>query len=394
MTTLRKCGMAPFVGLVALAAVVLPVGAQETVDDRWLPFVGCWEPVNGEADAGLLCFNLANGGVSMVNMAAGASVSVEQLVADGQMRTVSAEGCEGSESVEFSSNGRRAFTRSEFVCGAGTPRTGTGVMAFTSQTQWIDVRALDVDGETVTWVQHYRLVGMDRLLEEGVSDPSEGLGMAVRTARMVAARAIDLGDVEEAVKRIDEKAVETWVAAQGGGFDLDADDLERLADNGVPEGVIDVVVAVSYPHSFVVEATGSIETAGARTAYRGYRGYMAYNPFFGPGAYASYGYSPFGYFGSAYSYGYGYGYGYGSGYYGGYGGYGPVVVVVTPRSSGGRVYNGRGYSSGGSASGGTARPRSGSSQPSYSTGGSRVGSSGGSSSGSTGRTAKRRRGGS
>ena len=42
MTTLRKCVMAPFVGLVALAAVVLPVGAQETVADRWLPFVGCW----------------------------------------------------------------------------------------------------------------------------------------------------------------------------------------------------------------------------------------------------------------------------------------------------------------------------------------------------------------
>jgi len=263
-------------------------------------------------------------------------------------------------------------------------------MAFTSQNQWVDVRSLDVDGETVAWVQHYRLLGMDRLLEEGVSDPSEGLGMAVRTARMVAARAIDLGHVEEAVTRIDEKAVETWVAALGGRFDLDADDLERLADNGVPEGVIDVVVAVSYPRSFAVEATGSIETAGARTAYRGYRGYMAYNPFFGPRAYASYGYSPFGYYGS----GYGYGYGYGPGYYGGYGGYGPVVVVVTPRYSGGRVYNGRGYSSGGSASGGTARPRSGSSQPSYSTGGSSVGSSGGSSSGSTGRTAKRRRGGS
>ena len=236
-------------------------------------------------------------------------------------------------------------------------------------------------------------------MEEGVEDPATGLGMAVRTARAAAAASLDLDDVIEASGQMDAKAVETFLVAKRDSFRPDGQDLVRLADAGVPETVIDAVVAVSHPDRFVVETGGApaqFEGEGRPTHYRGY---MGFNPFWGPAFGFSYGYMPYGYWGSGY---YGYpGYGYG------YWGYRPGYVVIQPRTSGGRIYNGRGYRPGSSSSssnpsarGRSARPRGGGAQPSYSVGGRSGGgspaASGGSRSGgrqATPRRAQRRPGG-
>lgn len=381
------------VAATAAFALSMPVQAQQDRDGRWMAFVGCWEAVGAEEDLGLLCFDFDDDGVLLTNHVGGEIDSTERLVADGQQRTVSVEGCEGWETLEFSADGRRAFTQTEFFCGTDDARSGTGVMTFIAPNRWADVRALDVGGEQVAWVQEYQLVGTDRLAEMGIADPAEGLGMAVRSSRMAAAAPIDLSDVEEALERIDERAVETWIVAQQDRLDPSADDLVRLADAGAPERVIDAVVAVSHPDRFIAEASGPIEQVqddAPRPTH--YRGYMAYNPYmlgwsmryggFG------YGYSPFryGYYGSPFGYsGYGYGYGYGSR---------PYSVIIERRQSSGQIRNGRGYVPGGRPSTGrAAQPRGGSAQPSFSTGGSRP-SAGAPSTGSrpksTPRKAKRR----
>ena len=350
----------PFLaGALLLAAAVAPARAQDVVDARWLAFVGCWEPVGVDAEAGLLCFRPEGSGVEMLNVLAGDVTGSEMLIADGEAREVSAEGCEGSESVEFSADGRRAFTRSDFVCEGGVARSGTGVMSVVSPTEWVDVRSLSVGGEPVAWVQRYRLVGADRLAVEGVDDPAAGLQTAVRAMRMAAATDIGVEDVEEAVAEVDVGAVEAWVAAQQDELRLDADELVRLADGGVPESVIDVMVAVSYPDRFVIEpgeAPDQVAAArGDRGAYgyprdRGYRSFM-WDPFYsryGGFGYSPFGYSPFGYFGS------------GFGYYG----YTPTRIVVDrrPVAAGGYFVKGQGYTRGSSTAGGTgriARPRGG-----------------------------------
>jgi len=384
-------------GAIASAVLVVPVQAQDT-DSRWLPFIGCWEAVGGEQEVGLLCFHFEGNGVALTNIVAGEAVSTELLAADGQQRDVSAEGCEGWEAIEFSEDGRRAFTRTEFLCGTDEVRTGTGVMTFIATNMWSDIRTLDVGGEPFSWIQDYRLAGLDRLAEEGVTDPADGLGMAIRSARMAATAEIQLEDVEEALDYMDAKAIETWIVSQQDRFHPTGQDLVRLADAGVPDNVIDAVVAVSFPNRFVVDASGEIDPSAPRPT--SYRGYMAYNPFWGPawGLSVGFGYSPYGY---GYG-GPGYGYGYGGGYYRpgygyGYGGSRPGYIVVGPRPSGGTVQNGRGYSQGSGSGSGSARPRSsGGAQPSYSTGGSRSGSgsAGARSSGtrsSTPRRAQRRR---
>jgi hypothetical protein len=386
------------------AGLASPLHAQET-DGRWLPFVGCWEALGAENTEdetanGLVCFRLEGDGVTLTNHVGGELVSTEVLVADGRRQQVSVEGCEGAETVRFSEDGRRVFTQTDFTCGTEDTRAGTGVMAFVSATRWIDVRSLEAGDQPFAWFQAYRLVGPDRMVEEGVEDPAEGLGMAVRSARAAAAAALDLDDVIEASRAMDATAVESWLVLRGDEFDPSADDLVALADADVPESVIDAVVAVSHPDRFVARTDAPPQQADAPVR-RGYRGWMAYDPFWGNRWAFGYGWAP-------YAFGYSpfwarpyYGYG---GFYGGYYGYGnagyrPGTIVIDRRSSGGRVYRGRGYSrsysgSGTAATGGRiARPRGGSgTQPSYSRGGGGSAGRATPSSGSrpTGRKAKRR----
>ncbi len=382
-----------------LGMLALPARGQ-VAEPRWLPFVGCWSPVGAETGAGLLCFRPSQNGVQMVNVVDGAVASSEELVADGRRRPVTAEGCTGGESVEFSEGGTRVFTHSEYACDTET-RTGSGIMAFISPGQWIDVRSLEVGGEPVAWVQRYSVATPAQLKDQDVDDPAASNRSLVRAARIRAARDIDVDDVQEAVGQVDARAVQVWIATRESHFDLNGDELVRLADAGVPGSVIDVMVAVTYPDQFAVSPEGLAgmaerTAASGRYAYRdGYgRGFRSFlwDPFYSPFGYGyypyGYGYAPFGY----------YGYGYGA--YGGYFGYRPAPIVIEPRSQG-QMINGRGYTRGGSSSSsGGAVPRS-SVSPGRSSGGSSAspsrgsgsrGSSGSSRGSSTGRTAKPRGG--
>jgi uncharacterized membrane protein YgcG len=320
----------------------------------------------------------------MFNVAGREVTATEPLVADGQPRPVSAEGCTGSERVEFSADGMRAYTRSEFQCGAET-RQGSGIMSFVSRNQWIDVRALTVSGEPVAWAQGYELATPEQLAAQGIQNPAAGNEDLIRAARVRAAREIEIEDVEDATSRVEARAVEVWVAAHETPFDLDGDELVRLADAGVPESVIDVMVAVTYPERFRLAPEGApTEVAAAQVAggypvaFRGYRSYL-WDPFWGAGAY---GYSPY------YSrFGY-YGYGYGG--YGGYWGYVPATIVVQPAPNvvipRGRVVPGRGYvrDNGSSDNSGSARPSASSGNGDSGGGSSSGGGGGGSSSGGGG----------
>jgi len=400
-------------GISVLSAALFAVAfaspaAAQGVDDRWMAFLGCWEATGEQADAGLLCVRPFEDGVELFTVVDGEVTTSDVMVANGEQRTRSMEGCRGSEASEFSADGRRVFTSSEFLCGEGLPRASTGIMSLTSPTQWLDVRSMDVEGEKVAWVQKYQLVGPERMAEAGVDDATQGLGLAVRAARMSAARRITLTEVREAAQNVDSKAVEAWVASRGNRFQVDADALIELADAGVAESIIDVVVAVSYPETFAIDANAD---AGARpdaavrgdrtSAYRSPYGFGARSFFWDPFYYGSWGYSNYYGYGNRYGSNFGVNYRspYGGGY--GYGGYGigrgyytPVVVERAAPQESGRVVNGRGYRQPGGSGTSTATYGGGGSSASSggSSGGGSTASSSGGSSGSR-RTAKPRRSG-
>jgi len=354
-----------------LATTLLALTAQSAAaqsgatDPRWLAFTGCWEPVGDttarEEASALLCFRpQAEGeGMDMLSVEGSEIVGQETVRADGQPREADLEGCTGWERGDFSARPGRVFLSSEHVCEGGVARTSTGVFAMVSSNEWVDVKVITADGESLTWVTRYHLARKAEAEAAGLGDLSAGHGMAVRSARVAAAARPSVEDVIEATGYLAPEVVRTWLSERNAPLAVDADGLVQMADAGVPEDVIDMVVAVSYPERFAVDRE--------RDRYS-----QAYGGGYGPAFYPTYGF------------GYPYGYGYG---FGGYG-FGPTVVRVHHGDSGGRVVKGRGYSRGQGSS--ATRGRGGSSARGSSIGGSSRGSSGRT---STGRTARRRSGG-
>lgn len=376
-----------------LAALVLlgtttRLNAQET-DPRWLPWVGCWQSVDEDRDApDLLCVRPSGGGVQVSEIVGGTTRNSYTLAADGRAYALEVEGCTGSRTAEFSTDGHRIFTVNEESCGGETPRSSTGLIAMVSPDEWIDVQAAAEDGKGLGWARRYRPARAQQTADAGFADLADRASVA-RRARLAAAAAVDVDDVIEAVRRVDPEGVRTWIAELKDSFDLDKRQLVRMADAHVPSSVIDVMVAVSFPKRFALDRDGDIEELADRpppgATRRGYRGRyrcgffcpVYIDPFYG-------GYGPY----------------YGGGYYGGYGYYGPGIVVVTPRRDpepNAKVVKGRGYTRGNG--GGSSGGKGGSSVRGPSSGGSRSepssgeSSSGGSSSGSSeGRHAKPRGG--
>ena len=398
-----------------LLTLAVPAEAQsQDYDGRWLPWLGCWEPVTGPAgdDAPMLCLRPVSGGegVEMLTVADGEIASQEAIQADGMPRQTSREGCEGFERTSFSDDSHRVYLSADFVCEGGVQRSSAGLMAMVSPYEWLDVRTVDVAGESVPWVLRYRLAALEAVEAAGLEGIAADLTLAQQAARIAASAAITIDDLVDASSHMDAKAVEAWIVERGDQFALDASRLVAMADAGVPESVIDMVVAVSYPEHFVVDRnledgidlaeseytpTGRYGRAGRdRYGYGRYYDPFYYDPFFLSPFYSPY--AGYGYY-SPYRYGFGYGLGYG-GYgfgYGSYGTYRPTIVVVGRRQSEPegrtRAVRGRGYTrglAGGSSSSGGVRSRGSSS------GGAAAapGRSSGSSSRGAGRRAKRRGG--
>ena len=386
---MKSIGLVAGVGAVAaLAAAPAALNGQEAeTKTGWQPYLGCWQPQlaasgdwmlsGNEVDEGVLCFVPSGADVEMLTVVDGSISYRESFRTDGLPRDIEQEGCTGRESARFSDDQRRIYTISELSCEGEAPRRSTGIISMPSSGEWLDVRAIEMNGVSTAWSQWYQRTDGSVLRELGFADLGMPSPFAVRGAVAYANTVISIDDVIDASANVDPKAVEGWIAAVRQEFiNLDADDLIRLEEAGVSTKVIDVVVAVSFPARFAFGQQGATPEEGEYDDRRVARRIYA-DPLYG-----SYG-NPYY---SRYGYGYGYGgYGYGNGRYGyGYGGYGgwrggyvPVAVNVNrtqPSRVGGRVVAGRGYrgprsvSSGGS-SGGSWVGSSGGSRGSVSSGG-------------------------
>lgn len=415
-----------FVRAAALAGVVsaaASTSASAQVDSRWRAWTGCWAP-QGQSQAisreALVCVLPTEkaSAVEIASVVGGKLADRSRVDADGQPHTVERDGCTGSSTARWSQTGTRVHISESFSCSGGPTRTGTGVMSFTQQYEWLDVRGMSSGGMAGVAVARYQPV----LDTTGLPDEAKAVvsarGVASNTAMLAASAPLSLADIADVATSTDSGVAATWLAERTRGVRLtiEGKQLVALADQGVPGSVIDVVVALAHPQTFALNAgTPAMmqqPKTGGRTAadysywrrfpsYYGFYGYSSWDPFYD--FYSPYGYGIYrstlgGYYG-----------GYYGGWYGGayYPGYTPIVVVTRGgddtgiTSQHGRVVKGRGYSSGEGSSGGSATrsttssdkggasgsSSSGSSGSTSSAGGS---SSGGSSSGGGDRTAVRR----
>ena len=363
--------------VLAGAPAVAPVSAAPRVVDSWLPWLGCWrlvdddvrEPLSGDSTAlgeeplprrGLVCVSPSpdGAGVTVTTSDGGDAVFEEALVANGERMPSSKGECVGWQQTNFSSDGRRLFTRAELTCEEDRKLAVSGLSLIVAPANWVEIQVVDGGGARAVVVRRYRPV-RSASVEEG-DEPllSPELVDRARRARYDAAEVLSVDDVLEVIDRTEPEVVEAAVLEmKDEGFDLDAKNLERLEDAGARSGLIDLMVALSYPDYFLVDREPE---PGLGNALPGPYGYG------GPSATLAYPYylAPFG------------------GYYW-YAPYHPVYVLGGPVGGRsyevGRVVKGQGYtrvnrqspatgffgrsgsgsvgsSSGGSSSGGGASP--------------------------------------
>ncbi len=388
------------VAALALGAAPPTVDAQ-VVEEPWLAWIGCWVPVGGGAmDPGLCFVPASEGVVERISFTGDRIVSRQALRVDGSDSPLVIDDCEGTDALRPSADGLRFYTRSVMTCGDDEWTRAGGVMAMFTPTQWVDVRTVSQGAEPVTSAQYYQLAAEGSEARVGLPAPTPAQVDAAMDARVRASGGLQLEQVADASQHAPAAAVQAWIVEVGSGFRLDGGALVGLADAGVPDPVIDVVIALSFPDRFDINRTGQLmsRTAQAEPAGGGYGGapepgywgYPGYGTGYGAAGWGYYTRGGFGYYGFG---------GPGVGYPGApfwYGGGRPIYVEVSPtppRTS--KVVNGRGYTQGRSGSSGGA------SSQGYSSGRSDSGDGGSVSSGSsapsrgtsTGRKAKRRGGG-
>lgn len=330
--------------LMAVAAGAAPHASAQS-SGPWSPWLGCWEPAPGFAGPDL-CVGETADGVELLTLAGEDVVDTRSLVAGVGPRPVEEEECRGTETASFSADGNRVYVRSSVVCD-GVEQSASGILAMITPFEWVDVNVVTIDGRTATWVQRYVADGTGAEELAGLGPAVAGRGLSLRRARIAALANPDIDQVIEAAAHVDAGAVEAWLAEVGAPLELDARRLVRMAESGVPESVIDVVVAVSNPRHFVVEGaamgtsgeiTERVAAGSARSVSGGpyaavlYGGAYYYSPY---GNYYGYGVSP---------YGWSPGWGWSPGY-----SYRPTVVIVDRQDAGrGQRVKGAGYRSGGS----------------------------------------------
>jgi hypothetical protein len=303
----------------AFALLAVPASAQ-TNDIRWEPFLGCWNlaadnlrpreapeeaagrtarrPATTIEGGPRVCVTRTTDGARF-ETTVGPQTAIDQtIVANAAARPVNDGECSGTHRIEWSKNGLRLYSSADIRCqGEPGPRKVSGLSLIAPNGDWLDIQAVTIgERETVRVKRYYR-----------TADSSRSGRPDVAGSRLTLA-----------------------------GFDLSGRKVMDLAAAGVPESVIDLMVALSYPDKFVIQRLAQVSPSGQATYARDpfLIGTFA-TPFFYDGYYygSPYFYEPFGYRGySAF-------------------GYGPTYVLqggtgggATGSATGaGRVVNGLGY---------------------------------------------------
>jgi hypothetical protein len=398
------------IGATALALVATAsTSAAAQTDTRWRAWTGCWTTTMpqtlafGTSSAVCVLPTEKASAVEIVTVISGKITDRTRIDADGQPHSSERDGCTGSTTARWSQFGTRVLINETFNCAGSGERKGTGVMSFTPQYEWLDVRGVASGGTAGVAVAKYQVTSDTTGLPAEVRPALALRGPVANNGVLVASAPLTLADIAEMGTAVDSGVAATWLMERTRDVKLNitGKQLVALADQGVPAAVIDVVVAIAHPDVFALNssavpsleerATGrgtpsnlSVNFGRRYPGYYGLYSYPMYDPFdpyfssysyyslYGYGRYA--GYSPYGF--SPYGYSpYGYGY---------YPGYAPVVVVTRPggdtqtTSQHGRVVKGQGYNSGAGSTGSSATRTSAADK-----GGSTGGSSGGTGSGSS-----------
>jgi len=241
----------------ALASSLSETSSGRNIDTRWLPWIGSWRLVPDTGDTAdsaaedqyLLTTSPGDSDASIVmaGRRAGQVLFEEEIVADGVRRSIEQDGCTGWKLYDWSETGRRLLFRGESDCGAALHQTISGISMIESNGDWLDIQMIQSEaGKTIT-LRRYRNVDTDAIA------PGRTSAAPARVARISAAAGFSIDEIIELSGKVEPEVLEAALTELHQPFPINSKQILRMADSGVPTGIVDLMVALSFPGRFVVE---------------------------------------------------------------------------------------------------------------------------------------------
>jgi hypothetical protein len=189
------------------------------------------------------------------------------------------------------------YSSAELTCDQEAPRRVSALSLMNADAEWIDVQVVTSGAQENVRVRRYRRTA-DQPPDASLISPE----VAARAARAALGAKLTVDHVAEASRNVTPRVLEALLFETKATFPLNSRRLIALADAGVADTVIDLMVAFSFPQKFEVRRSAG----GSSGAFPGFGmpgfGFGGFGPFgFADGAspwffdpYYSY-YSPFGY---------------------------------------------------------------------------------------------------
>ena len=264
---------------------------QADVDSLWVPWLGCWqlaenetrEPLIGESSPatgqdvpqrGLMCLSPSpdGDGVTVTTIAGGEAFLEETLVADAARNPSTKGSCTGWQTTEWSNDGFRLFTKAELTCEDNRKLEVSGLSMMTRRSTWVDIQIVESQAGRAVLIRRYRPADEQDIMDAGLPPLPSELAERSYKSRFYLTNPLDTNDVIEAAQKVAPEAVEAAVLEHKEAFELNADALMRMDDAGMRPGLIDLMVALSYPEQFVVKSGDDGGGGGGGFGFPGYLG--------------------------------------------------------------------------------------------------------------------------
>lgn len=235
----------------------------------WSAWLGCWELLdergglpasasespNGTRQRPRICVVPAEpDGISFDTYVGSERVLAQRVIGDGQPYPVADRECRGEQRTTWSSDQARMITTADVRCGAGGPRRITGLTMMAEGPTWVDIQHIEAESRRHVRVRRYARARDQQIPGESLLAPAQGPRPLDSGRPLTPSGArLTVPALAEMAAKLPPEVVEAAVVEMGAGFPVNKRSLIALDEADVPERIIDLLVALSYPSKFVVD---------------------------------------------------------------------------------------------------------------------------------------------
>jgi hypothetical protein len=174
----------------------------------------------------------------------------EVLIPDGSRQTVDKSNCTGWQSTNYIPEAGMIISSSEMNCKDTGAFTTVDAKLILNADQMVDILQLKAAGET-------RIAARRLTLQRDLppSNNAEPVNAGV-IARMNASQAWNLDTVIQLSKTVDAQVIEAALVEKRVVLDLNSKALKQLKNSKMPDGIIDLLVALAHPEKFLITQNG------------------------------------------------------------------------------------------------------------------------------------------